>query len=495
MFFRKLFVFSLWFGAACMNTSAQDFDPPLRLEFDMAENKYPMNMELLGQNGLVLFFQKASKEDTKWTVCHYDTNFQVVKMRSVPFETKTVVCATGSDENFFYAVLQNDANNKAETINTYILRYDAATKKIDVFSFYHAERGKILSVVHFGNIFVYSVYSSKSEEHVYVFNTQNLTHTVLHPDKVGACELQDTYPDSAGLWVVSKFYEPKKQTTIRLTQLDANGVVLQEIPLASEGKYNVNSCRIICSNRDSTLLLSGNFIDNEDNRHSTRNNNSGIFTAMIKNGQVEKMLFFEYSSLENWYAISKKSFSNCYDMLYFVAQNDSLVVLASDFYTPEYQQYYANQYFGTGFYSAPALESKLIGFKYQSACLFTFDREGKLIWHNPLNYSELLLKSVRPLLSGCIDSEIGDILYLFGVNNKIFSLIYNKTELVQSIKAITVQPASRFESVNFSEKINCRYWYGNHFIYTAYQSTSKKYGSHSRKNSKYVFGVNKLVYR
>jgi hypothetical protein len=477
--------------------SAQDFDPPLRLEFNMAENK-SMNMELLGKNGLALFFQKDSKEETKWIVCHYDTNFQLMKMRSVPFEEKTVICATASDENFFYAILQSESAAKTTTANTYILCYNAVTKKIDVFSFYRAEKGKILSIARLGNIFVYSTYTSKSEEFVYVFNTQNLTHTVLYQDKAGSCELQEIYLDTVSqtLWVISKFYEAKKQTQVFLTQLDTNGTVLQEIPIASEGKYHLNSCKIVYSDSNNRLFLSGNYLDNEDTKRTTKNNNSGVFTAIVKDGQVGELLFFDYSMLENWYILNKRSLSSSYDILYFVAQNDSLVILASDFYTPEYHQYYADQYAGgIGIYTTTPLESKLIGFKYQTACIFTFDKEGKMLWYTPFNYSGLLLKSIRPLLSGCIDSETNDVLYLFGFGNKIFSLIYHQTEIVQSIKSIAIQSSSHFESINSSEKTQCQYWYGNNFIASAYQRTSKKYGSNSHKNSKYVFGINKLIYR
>ena len=112
MYFRRIFIFIITSICLWINAFAQDFDPPLRLEFDMVENKF-MNLELLGETGLVLLFQKDAKEETKWTVCHYDTNFQLLKMRTVPFETKTNVCVTVSDERFFYAVLQNDASVKA----------------------------------------------------------------------------------------------------------------------------------------------------------------------------------------------------------------------------------------------------------------------------------------------------------------------------------------------------------------------------------------------
>jgi hypothetical protein len=430
-------------------------------------------------------------------MCHYDTNFQLVKMRSVPFEEKTTVYAAASDEHFFYAVLQNDAVAKSNVANTYILRYDATTRKIDVFSFYHTEKEKILSIAHYGNIFVYSTYNAKSEEQIYIFNTQTLTLTPLYSDKTLLCEFQDTYLDtvSQSLWVISKFYETKKQTAIRLTQLDSNGAVLQEFSIASEGKYHINSCRIIHSDENGNLLLSGNYLDNEENKHATKNNNSGIFTIRVKNAQPDKMLLFDYTTLENWYVLNKKSLSYSYDMLYLVAQNDSVIVLASDFYAPEYQQDYAEPYAGMGFYAVTPVESKLLGFKYQTACMFTLDKEGKMLEYTPLNYSGLLLKSVRPLLSGYIDSETNDILYLFGFNNKIFSLIYNKTEVVQSIKTITIPSASRFENINTSERTQCRHWYGNNFICYAYQRISKKYGSNSRKNSKFVFGINKLDYR
>ncbi|MCL2131935.1 MAG: hypothetical protein FWH36_05730 [Lentimicrobiaceae bacterium] len=494
--YKKIVVFVALAVFLRLEASAQDFDPPLRLELDMAEYK-SMNTGLLGKNGLVLFFQKEAKEDAKWIVCHYDTNFQLVKMRSVPFEVKTNVCVSASDDDFFYAILQSDASTKANVTNTYILCYDVSTKKIDVFSFYHEEKGKILSIAHYGNIFVYAVYNSKSEEHVYVFNTQTLSHAVLYQDKAVSCEFQDAYVDtvSQSLWVVSKFYEAKKQTAVHLTQLDANGTVLQEFPLESNEKYSLNSCKIICSDSNS-LLLSGNYLHNEEQRHSTRNNNSGIFTTTIKNGRATQMRFFEYATFESWADIHKRSLSSSYDISYFVTQNDSFVVLASDFYAPEYQQYYADPYAaGIGLYPTSMVESKLIGFKYQTACIFVFDKEGKLIGYNPFNYSGLLLKSVQPLLNGYIDAETNDILYVFGFNNRVFSFVYNQKEIVQAVKTTAILSASRFETINSAEKSLCLSWYGNNFIYSAYQRTSKKYNSNSRKNNKYVFGINKLNYR
>ena len=476
-----------------ITVAAQDFDPPLRLEFDMAENK-SMNMELLGKNGLVLFFQKEEKENTKWNLCHYDTNFQLLRMRSVPFETKTNVCLTASNKCFFYAVLQSDANVKTNVTNTYILQYNAETKKTDVFSFYQAEKGKILSLAHYGNVFVYSIYNSKSEERIYLFNTQTLTQTLLYEEQ--SCEFQDTYTDtfSRTLWLVSKWHEPKKQTSLHLTQLDSNGVVLQDFPLIPDSKYTLNSCKIIDLD-DNKMLLSGNYLNNEEQRLATRNGNSGIFTTTLKNNQIESILFYEYNLLEYWTAVHKKSPANSYDISYFITQNDSCFILVSDFYSPEYQQYYSNQYAGIGFYSTPIMESKLVGYRYQTACFFTFNKEGELLWHNPFNYSDLLLKMVRPLFCGYIDNETSDVLCLFGYNNKIFSLIYNKTEIVQGIKAINISSSSRFENINSAEKSLCQSWYGSNFIHSAYQRTSKKYGSNSRKNSKYVFGVNRLGYR
>jgi len=459
----------------------------------MSENK-SMNMELLGKNGLVLFFQKDAKDDPKWVVCHYDTNFQLLKMRTVPFETKANICMTASDDHFFYAVLQGDAAPRTNISNTYILRYSAESKKIDIFSFYQ-EKGRITALAHYGNIFVYSVYlANKSEERVYVFNTQSLTQTVLHGDKANICEFQDAYADtlSGCLWLASKFYESKKQTYIHLTQLDSNGVVLQSFPLACDSKYTLKSCGIIYSRGD-TMLLSGNFINNEEHRQITKNNNSGIFTIRLNNNEIEKAHFLEYTSFENWFTVHKRNLSNSYDILYFVAQNDSLLILASDFYAPEYQQS-VDQYAGAGFYVAPA-DIKLIGYRYQTACIFIFDKVGNLLWYSPFNYSGLLLKSERTLLNGYIDSETNNILYLFDNNNKIFSLVYNKMEVVQGVKAINIMSASRYESIASAERSLCRYWYGNNFVYSAYQTTSRKYKSNSRKSNKYVFGINKLCYK
>lgn len=496
MFVKKLF-FLLLLGFVLHNASAQHFDPPLRLEFDISQSKYPVNVELLGENGLVFFFQKDAKEDLRWTISHYDTNFQLTNTKSIPFDARVSVSATGSNNNFFYAVLQSNASAKANATNTYILLYDIAMKKIDIFSFYHTDREKIRSISYFGDIFVFSTYNSKSEGHLYLFNNKEMNIKTFHKEIPYSCDFQDAYWDtvSHSLWIVTKFSESKKQTFIYLTQLNANGDILQDISIKSDNKYNLHSCRIVSAN-SGDMLLFGSYLQNEGSNFLTKNNNSGIFTAIITNNIVEQLVFFEYSMLDNWYSMHKKNLSNCFDISYFIAQNDSFFIIVSDFYSPEYQQqFYADRYAsGIGFYPATAAETKLIGFKYQTACLLTFNKQGKLLWYNQLNYSGLLLKSVRPLLSGYIDSETNNTLYLFEYGNKIFSIVYDTTEIVQPIKTIPLLSSSRFENINSNEKSYCRHWYGSNFVCYAYQKTSKKYGSNSRNNSKSVFGVNKLVY-
>ena len=483
----------------------QTYDPPLRIELEVGLNRYPYHLRLLGENGLVLFSKSYSKNTSKWTISHYDTNFSVLLTKDVLPDIPLALSALSSDKGNFYVILQSANAYKENVVNTYIVHYNILSRKIDVFSFFFPERATINSIAYFGDIFVFSSYNGKSEESVFLFNKKDMSLKHLYAQKALSLSFQQAYLDTiaGSLWVITKFFESKKQTTFTLTQFNEEGLVVFEKDIIVDENYLLNSCMM--SRLDSNhILLTGDYSLNvRENAFVTRNNTVGLFSISLVNNAIENILYSPFETLEGHFSTeNRKNTSDLYNNTYLVANHDSIAIVVSDFYTPVYVQETYPDYRGGinyGWNSSPtriSSEAKLVGYKYHIAYFFIYDKSGKLLWYNTFNYNGLLLKSINNLMQAKIEPQTHNTLYYFGFDGKLYSLINNKNEIIQPISIENIDPSSRFLSVNANMISQCKHWYGDCFIYYGYQQLFNRYsGSNSKKGSRYVFYANKLIYQ
>jgi DNA-binding transcriptional ArsR family regulator len=483
---------------------AQAYDPPQRIEIEVDQDTYPYHLRLLKENGLVLIARTDPREVGKWTIIHYDTNLVQLLKKDVRMETPLVLSAANSDRENFYAILQTPSSVKANIINTYILVYNVLSKKIDVFSFYLADKVPVNNIVLFGDVFVFTTTNAKFEENIYSFNTKSLVTDRFYEHKTAPSEFQQAYTDTVtnSLWLVTKFYESKKQTIFTLTQLNEQGKKIFEKDIVMDENYYLNSCRIIRTDTNRFLLTGEYALHTKENIFTTRNNNSGIFTVEMINNEIQQVSYLIYEQLEGPFgSVDRKKPSDLYSNMYIAAQNDSIVIVIGDFYTPEYVHEVSpdrtmgyNSWFGSPYLST---ETKLAGFKYHLAYFFIYNKSGRLLWYNTFNYNGLMLRNIKELMHTYIDPETHNTLYYFGFDGKLYSLINNKNEIIQPIAIENIDPSSRFLSVNANILFQCEHWYDDYFVYYGYQRLHNRYISNakSKKNNHSVFYVNKLVYR
>ncbi len=481
---------------------AQTYDPPQRIEIEVDPDRYPYHLQLLGENGLVLISRTDSKDVGKWTLTHYDTNFTQLLVKDIRLEVPLVLSAINSDKENFYAILQTPSSGKANVVNTYIISYNILSRKIDVFSFYQADRSVINNIVLFGDTFVFTTYSSKSEEHIYLFNRKSLVTKELYEAKIAPREFQEAYLDTVGnsLWLVTKFYESKKQTIFTLTQLNRGGGIIQEKDIIMDENYYLNSCRMARLDTSRLILIGEYTLNTKDNIFTTKNNSIGLFSVAIVDNQIQHISYLEYGALEGPFAsTNKKHASDLYSNTYIATQTDSIVIVISDFYTPEYiHETYPDRTMGYGVWVGSTYlssETKLAGFKYHVAYFFIYDKSGNMLWYNTFNYNGLMLKNIKSIIHAYIDQETYNTLYYFAFDGKLYSLINNKSEIVQPLSIENIDPSSRFLSVNANMTYHCEHWYNDYFIYYGYQRLYNRYANNSKKNNRYVFYANKLVYR
>jgi hypothetical protein len=494
----EIYLLGLIFSLNLCVSYAQTYDPPLRIELEVEPNKYPYHLRLMGKNGLVLISRNNPKDVGKWTISHYDTNFTILLKKDIPLGIPLVLSSARSDENNFYALLQSPSSSKENVANSYILSYNIKSKKIDVFSFYLPDKHSVSSIAYLGDIFLINTYTSKNDEHVYLFNKKTLALNELYTNRNFPIELQQFFQDTLtnSLWVVVKFFVSKQQTIFTLSQLDENGKIIFEKDIIADDKYYLNSCNI-CRMDSSSMILVGDYLLSDKNTFTTQNSNSGFFTILLTGNEIENITYNPYDAIDGLGESGKKK-TDLYNNSYIATYNDSMLIYVSDFFTPEYvhEVYPDNRSISYGIWGGPSYSStnaKLVGFKYYTAYLFIIDKTGKMAWYNAFNYNGLLFKSVSNVVKAYIDTENYNTLYYFGFDGKLYSLINNRSEIIQPLSIETVDLQSRFLSVGTNLLYQCSHWYDNNFIYYGYQRLVNKY-MNARKNNKYVFYINKLVY-
>jgi hypothetical protein len=494
-------IFFIVFSNAIRECYAQTYDSPQRIEFEVEQDKFPYNLRLMEKNGLILISKNDAKDAGKWTITHYDTNFTQLLTKDIKLEIPLFLSAINSDKENFYAILQSSAE-KTNIANTYIVNYNVLSKKIDVFSFYMADKARINSITLFGDVFVFTTaFESKSEERIYLFNSKLLITNRLYEHKTSPCEFQQAYLDTIGnsLWLITKFYESKKQTTIVLTKLNSEGKIIQEKNIIVDENYYLNSCKITRLDADQCVLIGEFAYNSKENMFTTKNNNAGIFSISLINNEIQTVFYLEYGILEGPFLANKKNSPDLHSNTYIAAQTDSIFIVITDFYKPEYvHDVYPDRSMGHGVWGAPTYlssEAKLVGFRYHLSYFFIYDKLGKMQWYNTFNYNGMLLKNRRKIMRTYIENETQNTLYYFAFDGKLYSLINNKDEIIQPISIEKIDASSRFFSVSANITYNCEHWYNNYFVYYGYQLLYNRYASNKSKRSKYVFYVNKLGYK
>ncbi|MDR0368919.1 MAG: hypothetical protein LBH82_07275 [Bacteroidales bacterium] len=496
---RIVCLLGLLLSVSAGSAYAQTYDPPLRIELEVEAQKYPYNLRLTGKNGLVLIARNNAKDVGRWTISHYDTNFTLLLKKDIALDMPLVLSAARSDENNFYALLQSPASNRENVANTFIISYHILSKKIDVFSIYLPDKQTINNIAYLGDVFSINSYSAKKEEHVYLFNKKTLTLSELYVGKKFPTEFQQYFHDTLtnSLWVLVKSFVSKQQTMFTLTQLNTNGNIIFEKEIIPDDTYYLQSCNIIRMD-SSSLMLTGDYGINSKETFTTQNNNSGFFTVLIINNEMENIRYIPYDTVDGLGESGKKK-TDLYSNSYLAAYNDSMLIYVSDFFTPEYvhEVYPDSRFTSYGMWGSSAYSStnaKLVGFKYHLAYLFIIDKSGKLAWYNVFNYNGLLFKSVNNVIKAHIDAENFNTLYYFSFDGKLYSLINNRNEIIQPLNIETIDLQSRFLHVESNLLFQSSHWYNNYFVYYGYQRLNNKYTT-PRKSTKYVFYVNKLVYK
>ncbi|MBP7102579.1 MAG: hypothetical protein KBA86_04955 [Bacteroidales bacterium] len=481
---------------------AQTYSPPLRLEIETPRFEYPFYVIPMEENGVALLYETdvIENKQKKWSIVLFDTNLQKVSNTDLWLENDLSVEVLNSDKNEMFLCLQK--NTRRSTIyNTYFIHYTLPQRKANVYAINIRDKEEVIDVFFFGNYAYYTTLYNRNED-VFVLDLKTLVSQPLFPEISQTSMFQFFKTDTIThtLWIASSYIKDKNISSLVLTQLDTTAYRIQTLTIPFKDENRVNFCKLAVVDSSKQILI-GTYVDIKEasNIKNTETVNTGIFTLPIVNGNPSEPHYFNFVLLSNQYdknkitPANKKGVSlNLQLIIDEIAHNDSMLVFIGEVFYPEYRQEYAASSGMYGYSSAPT--TVFAGYRYQTAYVLAFTTKGELLWNTQIQYTDILVKSLRNILHAYIDENQNVLLY-YGMGGFVNTMILNNNNIVQSSESIPLELLSPNDKLTANYSSTCKHWYGENFIFHGYQTVTGMKSNQKRSRKRDVLFINKLVYR
>ncbi len=313
--------------------------------------------------------------------------------------------------------------------------------------------------------------------------------------------------EDGGFNVLISAFTPAGHRTIWIKQYDAEGSLIFQMPLKTDGNKHLLFGRSLFTG-NASQLIAGTY----GNRRSEYS--KGLFLASIDPNGYEQIRYYSYGDLENFFKFMKVKrerrikdrierrkekgkkvrFNYRFIIHEIVPYKDQFVLLGEAFY-PKYVT--VDQRFSSGFFYygvTPAMMSNrgrvFDGFRYTHAVVMGFDSQGRLLWDNTFEINDVKTFTLEQFVKLEMQPDKIALLYLF--DNQIRSKIIEGNNVVEGK---TVEPIRILEGETLlrdrqnASKSRLNYWYkDNFYAYGIQQLASGPQGERT------VFYVNKVSF-
>ncbi len=175
-------------------------------------------------------------------------------------------------------------------------------------------------------------------------------------------------------------------------------------------------------------------------------------------------------------------------------QNDNLIIVGETYY-PEYeydnrmQSYYMPySFYGyyPGFYDTGG-RWVFKGFRYQHAIVVAFDQEGRIVWENSFEASNILDKQLITRLSLLPFSD--EVVLVYAHEGRVWFRVIRANEVVVDKESYPVELPTPGDRVRENISMNMARWYDNFFLVWGRQTIRNNEG-----RSRTVYFCNKLAF-
>jgi hypothetical protein len=479
----------------------------------------------LRNDGLLVFLEseeyvKGGKKQL--IITKYDTTLQVTWSRSVTIEYSSNLGMHSQDGEYIYFLVPQE-DKKYEILKIHL--------NSGLLSMIKYEKLAELEITHFvasENILLFGgmVDSRPVVVHYDYVNLKAKVLPTINTLKANINRLE-ICPNDKSIFILLTPNTNKKDERFFYTIFDITGKLLSNIAVPYE--KNVDGEREtddILFTFQPYLISSNEFYLFGMYSLLAKDKAQGIYVMhILNNQQPEPTRFYDFAYLKNFFnylgkrkdkVISKikeeRQEGNIYKHDYSILARelkivDDKIIFVADSYTPLYREgmnqftpinmgllrysdmSLRNMMYANDFMRSPMTRG-VVGYRYRHGIVCAFDKKGKLLWDNSLEYKDLETSlNLQPQIQ--VSSGIDSLTMIYMNDRKIFYKRTDKSLPVEEIRETEIPSKEDADKMlNDREKESFTAWYGDYFLMYGIQ----QYRGGANGNSRKVFYLSKIAY-
>lgn len=462
-------------------------DPLVRVEFETTKDIERYHFAQMGAAGCCIFYEssKINADSCAWLFMLYDTNLLKTQNVTVPLPASLSPLANTYADGVLYLLLERKTSKKSAPSH-FLLAFNYLNGQSQCFTLGTLE-GDAVSKLQCVDNQIVIVSSEDDEDYIYYYDlTRQTLKKIDIADatifSVEFCEV-DTFRQRLLFGLVLNL---QNRTILALYLTDYQGVITNslEFPIADDYLYNSARLAVVDSAR---ALIVGTY-NSTQGRNATAYH-SGVYTMTLVNDSLSAPQFFNYMQLRTHDSTKTAGRAlNLQLLIGDIVSNGEQFAFTTEVFYPEYTYQDFNS-FDSPFYGAGAPHFN--GFRYVNAYITTFDARGNLLWDNYFPFENLLTNQLARRVSLFFCGN--DALIYFPYQYKIISTLVNGYTILEKMSTLQLETNHPKDVVEYCRNLTMQPWCGRSFVMSGYQYI--KNNSKTAKSKKYLFFVNKLMYR
>jgi len=493
----------LWLLLTCclQPSLAQQLQQSNRYELPLSRDEHFYEIIPAQDHGVYLYRRLASHPNDQLELIKLDTVFHEDWKGYLPVDRKLLLMGKKTDNDFLYLLFRY---------------YDYTRNDFQVVALDHSNGKFLVHVIRNfipfapsefqvtkNGVLIGGYYNHVPVVMYYSFATHKSKILPGLANETGELTQIKLYPDATfDVVICARNFEGQK--TVWLKNYDADGNLQNNFALRPETGKHLIFARSM-KTTDNTQLIAG--VYGARNSEYSR----GLFLAAIDEKGDEKVRYYGYGDLENFFKYMKakrearvkeriqrrkikgKKIKFNYRFLVheIVPYNNQYVLLGEAFYP-----HYTTVSSGYGAFGNPYFNGSMIrdgrifdGYQYTHAVVMGFDHQGRLLWDNSFEINDVRTYTLEQFVKLEVKKDKIVLLYLF--ENQLRTKIIQNNEVLEgkTFEPIRTHASNEIVKRDQSDINKLEYWYNGYFYAYGVQEITGPSGKRR------VFYINKITYQ
>ena len=512
--FMKKFIFFfplLWLFGTLAPLKAQLVQPE-RLELELKEGDSYYSVISAEEEGLILY--RLNKEESKYNkevydILCYDTNLEERWTTKIEVENAHFTGYEYSQGKVFF--LFQEKKHKSD--NYQIFSLDIESSFVSSYSIDNSIPIELTEFTTVDNIMLLGGYVNYRPTVVY-FDLNTEKYRVVPGLYMNNSELLEikTNEENSTFTILQTEKTRNKQYTISTKTYDRDCNPIFDYRLKPDPDRNLLFGRTT-SFGDDALHIAGTY------SHGNTRFSRGIFIANIYTDGSQKINYYNYGDLENFFSYMKvkrekrmkdrierkkikgKKIKLNYRLLVHdvLEENGSNILLGEAFYPkyssrPTYSSYFGYNRFTPSGRNFSGNQSNLEGYQYTHAVLIGFDNKGALLWDNSFEINDVISPTLQKYIQVLPYQDYTVLFYMY--EDVVHTKIIKKNEVLEGKQEDEIVTLYEGDKINDTEEDEggLKEWYGPYFYAFGVQKIKNVQNEEVKMNRK-VFFINKISYQ